>query len=295
MTGYLLGPDVHLVDRHGVADPVAARMELAGRGRPGHEKLLSNAWLAARFTDHAPGEDAAVSAARRALACGDLAALEAAVTGELTLGRFVDNVLGAPHFQSLRIPADPFEAEHRFCGTPRAFRRTAGGPGGNAFEWRCPDGMVVSQIAAGVAPERAAVSQLEAVCRVPCDGAGAAFRPGVPAGTHPAGQAGGSLTVLRCPAGHVATGVRGRADAWVRALELSCAPLRAGSTGAAGARSILRVDGGDERTGRPFEVACPEGQAVTGIAGRSGWLIDAVGVICGPLPACAGTPGDPAR
>src|SRR5204863_4127765 len=78
LAGYVAGGRVHLVDLLGLSDPLAARLEITARGRPGHEKHLAQVWIAARFA--APGEPvpAAVApaeqlaAARQALACGDL-------------------------------------------------------------------------------------------------------------------------------------------------------------------------------------------------------------------------------
>jgi arabinofuranosyltransferase len=110
LTGFLAGPSVHLVDRHGIADPLAARLRLGRRGRPGHEKMLSDAWVAARFAAQVP-PDAATMAARRTLASPPLADLVTAITAPLGPHRFLANLRLAPRLHRLRIPPDPIAAE----------------------------------------------------------------------------------------------------------------------------------------------------------------------------------------
>ncbi len=113
--GFLSGPLVHIIDVHGLADVFAAHEQIVSRGRPGHEKTLPDVWLLARFTAEGvplpPGGDDA----RAALACGDLATLQRAITAPLTLGRFVHNMALAPRLTALRIPASPLEARGTFC------------------------------------------------------------------------------------------------------------------------------------------------------------------------------------
>jgi len=50
LLGYAAGREVHVVDRRGLGDPVAARLRLDQRGRPGHEKMLDYTWTIARFS-----------------------------------------------------------------------------------------------------------------------------------------------------------------------------------------------------------------------------------------------------
>jgi arabinofuranosyltransferase len=115
--GYLAGPAVHLVDRQGLADPLASRLRLAARGRPGHEKELPEAWVVARFGDPADARAATpeVAAARVALGCGALGRLLLAVTDPMTPRRFVANTLLAFQFHRLRVPPDPTEARAVLC------------------------------------------------------------------------------------------------------------------------------------------------------------------------------------
>lgn len=123
--GYIAGPDVHIVDRMGLADPLAARLLLESRGTPGHEKLLPWDWIAARFGDPAVGEARypETTDAARALGCGDLALLVRAVTAPLTPSRFLANIRDAWTLTLLRIPAVPGTARERFCPSTRSGRR----------------------------------------------------------------------------------------------------------------------------------------------------------------------------
>jgi len=57
-----------------------------------------------------------VSAARHALGCGELAELLASARAPMTAARFWANLVGAARRTALEIPADPVEAEARFCG-----------------------------------------------------------------------------------------------------------------------------------------------------------------------------------
>jgi arabinofuranosyltransferase len=109
------GLDVHVVDTLGLADPIAARTERV-KDRPGHGKLLPDAWVFGRFgadvstlPEDGPSPEE-VLAARAALDCPAVAELLDAVEGPLTLERFVRNVVRAPRLTALDIPRDPFEA-----------------------------------------------------------------------------------------------------------------------------------------------------------------------------------------
>jgi arabinofuranosyltransferase len=115
LTGYAAGPRVHVVDRLGLSDPVAARLYLARRGRPGHEKELPDVWAVARFGAPGPEDERDAAAAREALTCGDLALLLGAVTGPLDGGRFGASFGAALRLTALRFPADPRAARDRLC------------------------------------------------------------------------------------------------------------------------------------------------------------------------------------
>lgn len=141
VSGYTAGLRVHIVDRLGLADPIAARLRLENRnGRPGHEKWLAIAWIIARFAEASAtplrfgvGLDGrgyvdlaapatrgvapplAVTAARAALACGDLAELVAAVEEPISVRRFLRNLRLAWRLHRLRIASDPLQAQRELC------------------------------------------------------------------------------------------------------------------------------------------------------------------------------------
>jgi arabinofuranosyltransferase len=115
LCGYLAGPHVHLIDRRGLSDPVGARLSLERRGRPGHEKVMNNEWMIARFADLGAVEDSRVLAAARALSCGDLQELSHSVRGPLTLTRFATNVFIAWKSKEMRIPTEPQASVDKFC------------------------------------------------------------------------------------------------------------------------------------------------------------------------------------
>jgi arabinofuranosyltransferase len=157
--GYSLGPDVHVIDLLGLADPLTAHLESTPSppGQlerfPGHEKPLPTVWLAARATpdgtfppaDALPsfgiplippttGEehDVQVAWARATLACDAVADLRRSSEGDLTPRRVLGNLVRAVPQSRLRIPPDPEEAYRELCGdgipdeVRRAQARTTG-------------------------------------------------------------------------------------------------------------------------------------------------------------------------
>lgn len=124
MVAYAAGLDVHVVDRLGLADALAARLALPKRGRPGHEKELPDEWVVARFAraveapDPKEGSrlDPRVRDARDALRCGDLAELFEAVQAPLSPARFARNVALSFRLAKLRVPKEPSAAKAALCG-----------------------------------------------------------------------------------------------------------------------------------------------------------------------------------
>ena len=122
--GYAAGPQVHLVDANGLADPLAARSRLPAvrTWYPGHEKFLDSSWVLARFAVPTSPAGAArlerdpeVAAARRALACPPLRDLLAATDAPLTTGRFLGNLAYAFRGRGLRFSHNPVVAERELC------------------------------------------------------------------------------------------------------------------------------------------------------------------------------------
>ena len=118
---YAAGVDVYVVDRHGLADALAARTSSEPDARPGHEKLLDDAWVIARFGDvlqpSSLGQPTAakVAAATQALACEPLRDLFGHVTDQLTVGQFFRNMVSSVRLQRLQVDADPTVAVGEVC------------------------------------------------------------------------------------------------------------------------------------------------------------------------------------
>jgi arabinofuranosyltransferase len=119
--GFLAGPDVTVIDRRGLGDPVTSRFRLEGeRGRPGHEKTASDEWVVGRHG--APGAPAladldpsAVAAVRQATSCGQLADVLDGISEPLTPARAWDNVGLALRSYQLRVSSDPDSARAELC------------------------------------------------------------------------------------------------------------------------------------------------------------------------------------
>lgn len=125
LLGQTAGIDAEVLDVHGLADPLASRLELGERLRPGHEKLLTGAWVLARYTDPStpfpvglppsPATTGDIADAREALGCGEVPELFEAVSDPLTPGRFLANLTAAVRLHDLRVPADPTDAARQLC------------------------------------------------------------------------------------------------------------------------------------------------------------------------------------
>lgn len=113
---YNAGREVWVIDIGGLAEPLAARTAVVP-GRPaGHRKQVDLTWYDARFLAPSASDTVQVVAARRVLEdCGPVSDLMDAVNEDLTPGRFLSNIWHSVSFTRLHIPADPLEAERRFC------------------------------------------------------------------------------------------------------------------------------------------------------------------------------------
>lgn len=131
LVSYSAGHRVTIVDRHGIADPIAARLEFRPqmgphglwpvRYRAGHEKGLPLAWVVARYADlRAPSAQRlarirSIAEAVRTLRCSRLRDLLRAVDAPMTFDRFVSNIGVAWRLRSFRIPPEPNRAERDLC------------------------------------------------------------------------------------------------------------------------------------------------------------------------------------
>jgi hypothetical protein len=281
IAGYLSPSTVHVVDRHGLADPLAARLRLERRGRPGHEKRLPNAWIVARFAQPQSPEDASVVAARRALACGALRSLEHAIRDPLSLGLFVDNIVAAPTLHRLRIPSDPFEAESLFCKVQMPFDLQAGGDGGSRFHWHCPEGTVLSGARGSTNDEEKSIAHFQPICRIAHETNNLETTN---EDVH--GPAIGEVNPNRpfevqCLPGERVVGWFGSVTRFVHSIGFVCSSSSSDDISVRPATSHRTAAAGHQ-TGHPIDLRCPDGAVAIGIAGRAGSLIDAIGIVCPP-------------
>jgi hypothetical protein len=113
------------------------------------------------------------------------------------------------------------------------------------------------------------------------------------------GTGGNAFTLGYCPAGSVATALKGRAGDSMDRTELWCSPFAPNGYGAA---SLVASIGGFG--GNPYDFSCPAGMALTGIYGTAGdvfgvgTVVDTIGARCRNLISGgayqSGTAGNPA-
>lgn len=118
LRGVKYGPGVHVVDRFGLADPIAARTLLQRTGRPGHEKQMPIVWPIARFTAPRETDSKQLADARAVLECEPVRELLDAVTEPMSPSRFWRNIWLAPKLHRLRIDPDPAKARAALCPKP---------------------------------------------------------------------------------------------------------------------------------------------------------------------------------
>jgi arabinofuranosyltransferase len=112
---YNAGRRIWVVDIGGLAEPLAARTTAVPGRAAGHRKEIALAWYDARFTPPSPSDSPQVVAARHVLTCPAIADLLDAVDSKLTPGRFLSNLWHSVDYTTLEVPADPIEAERRYC------------------------------------------------------------------------------------------------------------------------------------------------------------------------------------
>jgi hypothetical protein len=170
-------------------------------------------------------------------------------------------------YSKLRIPRDPYEAETKFCGTPRGREFTTGGGGGTAFRWLCPAGHPLSGLRGQFAKDGKALSRVEPLCGLSGDmESGEAI-----VGPH-FGDAADQSFEVSCPSDAAVVGFFGMSDDLTRSVGLTCA----------GPLGVEQTSTGGVPGGRAYQVGCPHRGAVFGLAGRSGALIDSLGIVCAP-------------
>ncbi|QDG52711.1 hypothetical protein FIV42_18790 [Persicimonas caeni] len=283
--GTVVGPHVHVVDHVGLSDPLSSHLKIEKRGRPGHEKSLSDAWMVARFAEPVPGEDPRIQTARRVLQCGRLAELLEAVQAPLTFGRFFGNMSAAFRFHTLRVPPDPFVAEQELCGAEPPHVETIGGRGGTEHQWRCGPAEALAGFDVSDDKKSRALGWLRPRC-VGVEKKGDAYKL---SGRHGKAPGFGKLsfgksTPLECPHGKAVVGIAGGKGSLIERMSAVCAQVDFDADEHGATTRTREVGSG----GEDFELMCPAGTVATGVVTRSGHLIDAVGLMCStPQPADA--------
>ncbi|WP_436770921.1 hypothetical protein [Yinghuangia sp. YIM S09857] len=121
--GAVVPIDGIVVDVWGLSNPIGSHIEQTHPSPSGHQKLLPVAWAVAMYVDPASFKDIPpgvapqdqIAAAKHTLECGDVKELMDSVTEPMSFERFWKNLTGAYDRTTLRIPADPIEAEKKFC------------------------------------------------------------------------------------------------------------------------------------------------------------------------------------
>jgi hypothetical protein len=168
-----------------------------------------------------------------------------------------------------------------------------GGPGGGQFFSRCPDGTVLAGFNLNVGDD---VDAAGAVCRgvLSTNIAGGNF------GLERFGGTGGGPYDLSCPGTAPAVvgidvGYEGVNTVVVNNIHVFCGapmtngPLTTYPTRVFDGAAIGRADNGPLQGTRPIPLnwgraVCPAGLVAVGITGRSGRMLDALSLICGPPP-----------
>ncbi|MGH7256747.1 MAG: hypothetical protein ACREIM_00085, partial [Nitrospiraceae bacterium] len=173
-----------------------------------------------------------------------------------------------------------------------------GGAGGNYFRVECPKGSYLVGLAGRAG---AWVDRIATVCAPWLRGSQTFGAPSIGQifGTSVGGQErhvgcwGSGVKNLAVQSWHIDTLRSG--NPFVQYIEAHCISLALPASGGFwdfGSKSAAaeeRVTAGPYGSTGPGQ-ACPSGEAAVGIHGRAGKFLDALGLICGPLPARLGTP-----
>jgi arabinofuranosyltransferase len=278
----VMGQKIHVVDRAGLASPIAARIALESRGRPGHERDLSNSWFVSRFAAPTDGEPAVVTAGRRALECGRLGRLDRAVTEPLTVGRFLTNITEAFRLRGMTIPRSPHEAEQKFCGRIYLTPDLVGGSGGNEGQWYCPPDHLLAGVTVTMNGEQSKVRAVRPYCRRLERGKGSVRLEGDAVRGPKYGGSQTNAERVMCPEGQAVAGLQVAAGDIVEGIGIRCGRPTGGDAAAEGDVALEDVElyrtvgAGGETT----RIECPQATLPAGMAARSGALVDAAGLRC---------------
>jgi hypothetical protein len=159
-----------------------------------------------------------------------------------------------------------------------------GGPGGGPFDDNCnsSDVLIGYNITSGKS-----VNQFAAVCQATKNG----MLVGANYGLRTWGegdQSGGNKKsfIARCPTGSAVSALQLFVNKFneLDSVSGTCLPLKA-NTGGASYLQRTTTDGGQDQPSRNGVSSCPNGLIAVGVLGRSGALVDSLGIKCAPLPA----------
>ena len=121
VAGYAAGPEVTLIDQIGLGDAIPRAGSASPRGSARDAEAAGGALgrrAGRRPEERRPpqfADNAAVMAAERAMRCGGLRDVIAAVTEPMSVSRFLDNVALSPRATALRFDKGPAEAADELC------------------------------------------------------------------------------------------------------------------------------------------------------------------------------------
>jgi len=122
ITGFAAGSNVYVFDQLSLANPIGSHFVVKVRGRPGHEKVVSRDWMAARFTAPGqavpPGDYSAkgIAAARAALGCEPLRGYLQAIAAPMTPWRAITDIAHSWTWTTMHLDPDPGNARAQLCG-----------------------------------------------------------------------------------------------------------------------------------------------------------------------------------
>lgn len=167
-----------------------------------------------------------------------------------------------------------------FASAPSTIASTlsVGGPGGLPYSAQCESGGTATSIWPYDNPFYGLLGA-ELRCK-------AGAQPPAFSGPLPSGQLGYSTNDASCDVGQVMVGVHGRTGSPFGYTVLQSIGPRCQPTGG-GAITDIGPAGGGTSPVNPFSLTCPAGQAVTGVVGGVGEVVDSIALVCNPVVAIA--------
>ncbi|MEZ8131497.1 galactose oxidase-like domain-containing protein [Enterovibrio norvegicus] len=189
----------------------------------------------------------------------------------------------------LRAVCVSVDGQGNWQGTPETYGDQAGGSGGGAFDFLCPNGSAVSGIDAYPSTEWNidVVGKVSVHCKAL---SGAKSVSGVQSTIGTTGLEGDELSDLSCADGKAAQGITGRSGSLIDQVALRC--NAASNLGKAVITETAEVG---TFGGAPFSYQCEDGKVLAGLYGGAGSIIDGIGAVCVEVDETGGWIGAPER